>query len=158
MYIKRLSFGVVEDALAASGPEARGRSSSLIAAAVCHEDGTPAMTFDEAYQLRSSLARLLSDAIREVNELGKRNAYAAGRGLARARLARCRRANHRRSQGAANLRRGAAVVRVHPVAWLVALGRRIECAAALVALQVNQSAGGSASYQGTSRRTNRGRK
>lgn len=71
VYIKRLSFGVVEDALAASGPEARGRSSSLIAAAVCHEDGTPAMTFDEAYQLRSSLARLLSDAIREVNELGE---------------------------------------------------------------------------------------
>lgn len=71
VYVKRLSFGVVEDMLAAAGTDTRGRSSRLIASAICIEDGTPAMSFDDAYQLRSSLARLLADAIREVNELGE---------------------------------------------------------------------------------------
>lgn len=71
VYVKRLSFGVVEDMLAAAGSDTKGRSSKLIASAICLEDGTPAMDFADAYQLRSSLARVLAYAIREVNELGE---------------------------------------------------------------------------------------
>lgn len=71
VYIRRLSFGVVEDMLAGANGDTRGRSSRMIAAAVCDEKGDPVMTFDDAYRLRSSLAKLLADAIREVNELGE---------------------------------------------------------------------------------------
>ncbi|MCY1282205.1 Phage tail assembly chaperone, TAC [compost metagenome] len=69
IFVKRLSYGVMEDALSAATPgQKRSLTAGLISAAVGFgEDGQEALSYDEALQLHPGLAKALSEAVREVN-------------------------------------------------------------------------------------------
>ena len=48
-----------------------GALAKLICASMCEADGTPAITFDQALQLKPSVATALLEAVLEVNGSGK---------------------------------------------------------------------------------------
>jgi hypothetical protein len=71
IFVRRLSFGDVERVLR---DEARGhsRAASLIAAAVrLGDEGADQLSYDDAFQLKPTLAKAFANAVSEVNELGK---------------------------------------------------------------------------------------
>lgn len=71
VFVKRLSFGDVERVLE---EEARGKNrvANLIAASIrLGEEGNERLSYDEAFQLTPSLAKVFATAVSEVNELGK---------------------------------------------------------------------------------------
>lgn len=71
IFVRRLSFGVIEKMLANNDNE-QSRTSMLIAACICLGDGgKESLSYDDAYQLEPTLARVFADALKEVNELGK---------------------------------------------------------------------------------------
>lgn len=71
IFVRRLSFGDVERVLQ---DEERGRSrvANLIAMAVrLGEEGSERLSYDDAFQLEPTLAKVFANAVSEVNELGK---------------------------------------------------------------------------------------
>lgn len=71
IFIKRAPFGAVERALLDEGVS---RSSALIAACVrLGERGQEELTYEQAYQLQPSLARVFMEAIASVNDMGDRS-------------------------------------------------------------------------------------
>lgn len=67
VFVKRPSFGDVERIFV--GGDDKSRSAAMIAACIRMGDqGEEALTYDQAYQLTPSLAKLLSDAVREVTD------------------------------------------------------------------------------------------
>ncbi|MNO31436.1 hypothetical protein D3C76_214100 [compost metagenome] len=72
VFVRRLSYGVMEEALATVGQsQNRSLTSALISAAVGFgEDGQETITYDEARQLHPGLAKVLSEAVRSVNGTG----------------------------------------------------------------------------------------
>ncbi|MOA18288.1 hypothetical protein D3C78_1385960 [compost metagenome] len=72
MFVRRLSYGVMEEALS-TGQQGQGRSltAALISAAVGFgEDGQETISYEEAWQLHPGLAKALSEAVRAVNGTG----------------------------------------------------------------------------------------
>lgn len=73
IFIKRLSFGTVEKVFLVEEGD-KSRSANYIAQAVFFGDekGKPvALSYEDAYNLEPSLARVFLDAINEVNGTGK---------------------------------------------------------------------------------------
>lgn len=67
VHIKRLSFGDYER-LFTDDPEERSRSARLLSDCVLLGDGgKDALSYKDAYRLEPSLARVLIDAVNEVN-------------------------------------------------------------------------------------------
>lgn len=73
IFIKRLSFGTVEQVFLHDDAD-RSRSANYIAQAVMFADdaGKPvAISYDEAFSLEPTLARVFLDAINDVNKTGQ---------------------------------------------------------------------------------------
>lgn len=73
VFVERLSFGVIERAVNSMGNQRddvdRSVSAALIAAAIrLGDNGEERLTYDQAYALNPSLAKLLANAVNEVNE------------------------------------------------------------------------------------------
>lgn len=74
IHVKRRSFGDVERAfLIDPKNEDMSRSAQFIADSIfLGEDGTEPLTYEIAYQLEPSLAKVFMAEIREVNEMGQK--------------------------------------------------------------------------------------
>jgi hypothetical protein len=71
-FVRRLAFGDIEKML--TGETDKSRTAELIAESIrLGEKGKERLTYDDAYQLEPTLAKVFADAIREVNEMGKRS-------------------------------------------------------------------------------------
>lgn len=69
VYIKRHSFGTIEEIW--SGEQSRSKAAAYIAASIrLGEKAEESFTYEDAYQLDSSLAGVLITAINEVNGTG----------------------------------------------------------------------------------------
>lgn len=69
--IKRMGYGEVEKAILDRTPDQSSNSAWLIAACVYLDDGKERLTYDQAYRLHPSLFKALSEAVTEVNDMGK---------------------------------------------------------------------------------------
>lgn len=70
VWVSKLSFGMIESL--ATAPDRRSRNAALIAEAIrLGDEGKDALSYQDAYQLKPSLARALVIAIAEVNALPK---------------------------------------------------------------------------------------
>lgn len=71
VFIKPLAAGIVENMFKLSDTD-RSRNAELICGSVGFgPEGNEFLTYEEAFQLETSLAKTLALAIREVNEMGK---------------------------------------------------------------------------------------
>jgi hypothetical protein len=69
--IKRMGYGEVEKAILSRTADQTSNSAWLIASCVYLDDGNERLSYDQAYWLHPSLFKALSEAVTEVNDMGK---------------------------------------------------------------------------------------
>lgn len=65
--VKRISYGMVERVLIKPDDDEQSRNAALISGSILLNGGTESLTYEQAFQLKPSLAFALVDAIRSVN-------------------------------------------------------------------------------------------
>ena len=67
VHVKPMSYGDIERIFIDPKDADRSRTAALIAASVLLNDGKEPLSYEDAYQLAPSLAKVLSEAVSEVN-------------------------------------------------------------------------------------------